>query len=268
MAVDGNQLGYLLSGMARMVIGLKKGQNDYSDAQVTMEETLTTGLWTDLSAINAMAQSVLNLRNTNTLAVRVANDTADLFSRLNALATQQGLGSTVLNLDTWLQYFNTGAGGPLACLCHPAVRFAMESVNLQASRENFFFPVNFLDGHIGSINGAAYSAGTITVDQAKYVGGQGWARMATFAASQGAITVTGTAWDPATKTFLTGRTWVSTGGNFTAVNTLRQLIPGGPTPAPAQSLLVATSGISAVTAGNRIDVYLRDPAARIDETWI
>lgn len=107
--------------------------------------------------------------------------------------------------------------------------------------------------------GTGFTAG-VTIDSSKYAGGFPYLNCTVFAGSSGLVTVTGTQYNPATRTTTAGKTWTgtvaATGSVALAVGT-----------ADADSLIIAVSNISAagsITAATRIYVEARKPSGRLD----
>lgn len=222
----------------------------------------------DLEATNALGPSLYQLRGQANHVAVLANSFADLFSRLGQITQGMAVGPNVITLDQWLAYYNVGAGGTNTALQGPYVRYVMECLGLNPTRSNFCYVAYSAGLHVGSQTGAVFTVGTRTVDTTKFVGGSPKLKFVTFSSNNGAVEVTGEGWDPATQSIVTGKTWITTGGTFTAALEERDLIPGGASPAPANSLLTKATAMTGVNAGNRFDVRLYGPAGRTFDEWI
>ena len=108
------------------------------------------------------------------------------------------------------------------------------------------------------VSGAVFTTGS-AVDTSKYAGGFGYLLVSGFAGSTDIVTVTGTQFNPATRTATAGKTWtasVTGNGSFA-------LTAGT---ADADSLIAAVSAIAAggSISGGTIYVEARRPAGRVD----
>lgn len=168
-------------------------------------------------------------------------------------------------LDAYLDHLNTGGSTKWLGLQAPHWREVATSwrSGLAPLATNVYFEV--LEGSaypsgLGALTvGAGFTPGA-TIDASLYAGGFPWIKWSG-ASGSGTITVTGTARNPATREVATGRTWTA---SLSGATGQLALIPGGPSPAPTDALIVAVSGITAdggVTAGT-ILVEARRPAGR------
>lgn len=246
---------------------LNWGENGVALRQKEFEVAFLTDI-DDLEATNALGPSIYQLRGSSKPETVVANYFSDLFSRLGQITQGMAVASNVITLDQWLAYYNYGGGGANLAIQSPYVRYIMECLGLSASAGNFGFPVYSGGNHVGSQTGGVFTPGTKVVDTTKYVGGSPRLKLYTYSSNNGAVEVTGECWDPATQSILTGKTWVTTGGTFTAALEERSLIPGGATPAPANALLTKATAMSGVNAGNRMDVRIYAPAGRGFTEWV
>lgn len=166
---------------------------------------------------------------------------------LQAITThllQQGY-SNVNSLDTYLTAYNITDATKWQVLQHPAFRNIHYSViGSYPSVNNLYFEIlqsgTYLLGLGRLVGGGAFTAGA-SVDGTKYAGASPQIKGVTIAGGPVTITVTGTAYDPATQAFATGKTWQASLNNG---DSTVALAPGGGTPAAADSLIAATSGIS------------------------
>lgn len=221
----------------------------------------------DLEFSNAMGPPIFQLRGASRSPVVVSNYFSDLFSRLGQVVQGMAVAANVVNIDQYLTHYNTGAGGTNQVLQSPYVRFVMESLAMSPSLGNYLYVAYSPGNHVGSQTGGAFTAGTRTVDTAKYVGGRPRLKLVTHSTDNGVVTVTGECWNPATKAVETGKTWVTTGGGFTVALEERDLVPGGGSPAPANALMTRATAMSGVNAGNRFDARLYPPVGRFMTEW-
>lgn len=224
--------------------------------------------YADLEASNLLGPSIYQLRGQMSHVAVLANTFSDLFSRLGQATQGMAVGPNVITLDQWLAYYNVGVGGTNTALQGPYLRYVMECLGMNPNRANFCYVAYSAGLHVGSQTGAVFTVGTRTVDTAKYVGGSPKLKFVTFSSNNGAVEVTGEGWDPATQSIVAGKTWVTTGGTFTAALEERDLIPGGASPAPANALLTKATAMTGVNAGNRFDVRLYAPAGRVFDEWM
>jgi hypothetical protein len=226
-------------------------------------ENYCTGLG-DLETIAVFAPAVVNLRGATSINTVLANTFSDLFSRINNIIAQMGIGSGVNNLESYLSYHNYGAGGTNLVIQSPAIRRIQEALGVTVNKGNYTFVHGaYWDQFLAMRTFAALTAGT-PVDQTKYSGGFGYLFSKVYASTiaSGAITVTGTQWNPADQTFSTGKTWVSSGA-LTGTGIIADLIPGGGSPASTNARLVDISAITGVTAGNTIYAGVAQDASQL-----
>lgn len=191
---------------------------------------------------------------------------------LNRIEKQvRALGLTGVNsLDQFLTYYNYGSGGTNTALQSPYFREIFRNwKNAYPTARNLYFEVlqggefdgtTFANALRSLLVGTGQTAGaSISTD---YAGGVPYLKVSGFAGSSDTVTVTGTQYDPATGTRTTGKTWTATvnaDGNFA-------LASGGGTPAAANALIVAVSGIVAganITAPTLIYAEARRPSGRL-----
>lgn len=222
----------------------------------------------DLEFSNAIGPALYQLRAQSTASVAAANYFSDLFSRIGQVIQGMAVGPNVIALDQYLTYYNVGAGGTNQALQSPYVRWVMESLGMNPNRANFCYVAYTAGNHVGAQIGGVFSAGSKTVDTAKFVGGMPRLKFATFDSNNGAVTVTGECWNPATQAIEVGKTWITTGGTFTAALEERVLIPGGASPAPANALMTKATAMGGVNAGNRFEARLYPPTGRNISEWV
>ncbi len=182
----------------------------------------------------------------------------------------------VSSFDTFLSYYNTGGGGTWTALVSGRTRRLYElwlGTGLALSATNFYAdvykagtnvdgtsaPNGLMAGTIGAPGSISISSG-VTIDSAKYAGGFPQLN-STGIAGSGIVTVTGTARDPATGAVVAAATWVAT---VSAGASTVALAPGGSSPAPANSLILAGSTMTVavgLTAGS-ITLEAAMPAGR------
>lgn len=200
-------------------------------------------------AITALAAAAKELRDVMNTRERVGKSMRRV---LAALETHVKAESSSNSLDAYLTLKNTGEGTKWQTLQHHSFRDVFEAwkTGTYPAVENLYFEV--LQGAYANalrklVVGTGETAG-FAIDSAKYAGGFPKLEVSGFAGSADTVTVTGTQFDPATKTTTAGKTWtVSVTGNGTFT-----LAPGGATPAATDSLIVAVSSIVAgasITAG-------------------
>jgi hypothetical protein len=154
------------------------------------------------------------------------------------------------NLDSYLTYYNTGAGGPWSALQHKDFRTIFNRAKGGGNYPkawNLYFEVlqgSVYTNGLGKFVATGAGTGNFT-DGAAIASGSfagGFAKVKTSGLTgSGVLTVTGTAFDPATKAVATGKTWTATiSGNGTM-----DLDVGT---APADSLIVDVTNIT-IAAG-------------------
>ena len=209
----------------------------------------------------------------STYAERIAvRQMQGILERLAGLCRAANIDSSITNIETFLTYYNTGAGGDWnALMPGPQWReLYYQWKRAYPSISNLYFEI--VQG--GTFRGTTYTnalakfvvsgagAGTLTdgaaVDTTKYAGGVGYLVVSGLAGS-GNVTVTGTGWDPATGAITASSTWITSvsGDGSTAI------VVGAGT-APAGCLLNNVTNISiaaGITAGT-IYVECRKPTGR------
>ena len=231
-------LGSASSGLG---MGTLSGSWGAADAVQRMKQVVLRA--TDLDVAEAMLDKIRTLE-TNTTGAKLAQGyLSRLLLSLGSHATQYGL-ANIRFLDDYLTYLNTGAGGTWNALQHPDF---LNACPFATSQQNVYFEV--LQGAtytnaLGKLVGTGAGTGTFTdgvaIDDTLYAGGIPAVRVSGLTGS-GVVTVTGSGYDPATGTVVTGVTWTATvtgnGVFFLAVGT-----------APANTLLLNVSAI-AIAAG-------------------
>ena len=226
----------------------------------------------DLALQAQLATPTLNLVNLTDAATQAGQDLGQLFFAIqqNIIAAQ--VNSTVRNLDTYLTYLNTGVPASYWTALQNPAWVQLYPAWFQGVAPS---PWNVYADDPGSGNGAAYTnylarlvvgTGTTigdTINSAVYAGGFP-AITVTGLTGTGVVTVTGTARNPlAYQTVTAAYTWTAT----VTANGTYTLAPGGGNPAPANSLILAVSAISAaggISAGTITAVSQR-PSGRPTE---
>lgn len=164
----------------------------------------------------------------------------------------------VSNLDTYLSYYNTGAGGPWGCLVAPGfATIALVAYGITLSVTNIYAPsIPTMATFV--VSGSVFTAGTSVVTTI-YAGEGQCEVIMTGITGSGIVTVTGTA-RTASGTIVTGRTWTAT---VTANGTFAL------TPTLTGDLLCSVSGVSVaagITAGTLVVTGLipSGPGTRTD----
>jgi len=188
----------------------------------------------------------------------------------NALQTHlTGVGLTNVNtINDYLTYYNVGTGGTWQTLAHYTFKDLYDALFPQACLDpwNSYYEVlqGVVDPYVGltytnalrkHVVGSGNTAGQ-SIDGTKYSGGTPQLNVTAITGS-GVVTVTGTAFDPLTKTTIVGATWT-----VTANATGRVAFTGGT--APANSHICAVSNIAAaagITVGTMY-VEAARPAGR------
>lgn len=211
--------------------------------------------------LGAASQNLLN--GLSSIAV-YGNISQGVLTKLDQHVKARG---SYKDLDTYLTYLNTGAGGPWAALQHPDFRAIYNQIKRGSNfpkNYNLYFEVlqgttytNALAKWVVTGAGTGTRTSGFSVDSAKYAGGVPYIVVSSFAGSSGVVTVTGTAFDPVTKTTIAGVTWTAT---VTANNTYALSVGT----APANSQIIAVSAISAAAAitGGTIYVEAHRPSGR------
>lgn len=203
------------------------------------------------------------------LAVRLSQS---VLEGLNALVRAANIDASITGVESFLTYYNTGAGGEWNALM-PGPQW--RELYYQWKRAypaigNLYFEV--LEG--GTFRGTTYTnalgkfvvsgagTGTFTdgaaVDTTKYAGGIGNLKVSGLTGS-GNVTITGTGWNPATNAITASVTWITSvsGDGNTAI------VVGGGT-APADCLINNVTNITiaaGITAGT-IFVEAKKPTGR------
>lgn len=208
--------------------------------------------------------------------------------RLQAHIRSFAPSAAVTTLESYLAYLNTGAGGTWNALQdhnwrtlynswipgqYPAAYNLYQEV-LQGtfSQANHLYTSGLFRYQVtgagtgtptkATVEGLLITdgAGGAKIDGTKYAGGFGYMVITSFGGAAANVTITGTVYDPASMSILTGRTMIT---NVTG-NSAGQAIVVGAGTAPANFLLLGVDSIAvgaAMTAGN-IYVEARRPSGR------
>lgn len=190
---------------------------------------------------------------------RVFKETERKFlNALGGVVKDAGLGATVVGLDSFCGYYNTGAGGPYTCLLPPDFRDLYYLIYSAYPTAANVYP-NAITNMAQQTAGGAFAAGT-AVDSTKYAGAAILnAVVPAYTGAGGTITVTGTV-RKADGTTAAARTFTGTiptnGGTTVAL-----------TPTVAGDKMITVSGITlpgGVTAGVVVVIACAIPAGRTD----
>lgn len=228
-------------------------------AQVTSLQTKVAAM-NDISIESALAPLAKSMGTVVDAATYAGGVYSSFLAAVQNFVTSFSL-SGVTSLDAYLTYLNVGGGGTWLALAPPswqALASAWQRGNTP-SIWNLYFEVlagGVYPNGLGTIShGGSFTAG-FAIDTTNYAGGFPELLIAGLTGTD-LVTVTGTAFNPATKATATGVTWTVTA----SANGTVALNPGT---APANSLIAAVSGISlgsGITAGT-FTVEAARPAGR------
>jgi len=235
----------------------------------SLRSTLTSMASTYLEPVAALINPVLTLANGLDGGSIMAAQLQPIYSALQAHVAASGLPS-VQNIDTFLTYYNVGAGGTWQALM-PGQAWALfqkwlGNANGLSPWNHYFEVLTGSDYPNGLFKGTVTGPGAVnpatgfSIDSGHYAGGFPLLNVSSLTGS-GAVTVTGSAFDPVAKAISDGVTWACT---LAPGATSGTLVPGGPTPAPANSLILAASAIGVVSgiSHGTITVEAHRPAGR------
>jgi|GEM_PF-3343232 len=235
----------------------------YGAASAAVDVQAAVLAMTDLDPVAVLASSAQNLALLADGQARSAGDLSPLLGALQTHVSRYGL-PNVRNLSEYLVYRNTAEVTKWQCLQHPQFQalYTRFSGGQVPAPSCCYFEVlqgaTYTLGLARLVVGSGVTAGA-TIDGAVYAGGFPQLNVSGLTGS-GLVTVTGSAFDPATKAAAAGRTWTAT----VSANGVTALSPGGATPAPTASLITAVSALVAaggITAGT-IYVEATRPAGR------
>lgn len=246
-------------GVAAGEVGLGRGidAEDVWGASAEVENIKAELLSdTNLDSLNLLVSHVDQLTRLVTANTYVINMFAPFFGAIENHVTNYGLDG-VRSLNDYLTFLNTGDTVKWQALQHP--RWRDLRPYLAPSVWNCFQEIVQGDDYedaLGKWDDGVFTAGEV-VDQTKYAGGfiqvnQDSNITNGMSDVTGTLTVTGTAMDPATKAFATGRTWTAT---ITA-GVIGAIAPGGATAAPTDSLIAAVSDIDISVAADGGLIYI------------
>ncbi len=206
---------------------------DYDDALTAVDAI------SDVDVKAFFLQTVLNAQAKITAPLIYAPLSKSLFDRLNSHARRAG---DYAGLDAYLEFLNTGDATKWQALQHSSLYDLWPKLynGRYPSPENLYFEVlqgvTYANGLRKLVIGTGQTAGA-SIDSSKYAGGFGKIKVSGSSGSA-TVTVTGTAFNPATQSTQAGVTWTAAvSGDGTVALT--------PDTAPADSLIVACSNISA-----------------------
>jgi len=225
---------------------------------------------TGIDPIAALATDVQGLANKLAISAIASNVFGSLLASLNGQVATAGL-SGVTSLNTFLTLRNTGEVTKWQILVPRAFKEVWEycQPGQTLSPCNAWFEV--LQGTLYTyalgkkVVAGAFTAGA-SVDTSLYCGGFPYVKVDSFAGSSDTVTVTGTQFDPATKTVTAGKTWTAT----VAANSTVALTPGGSAPAATDSLIVAVSAIAVGSniSGGNVYVECHRPSGRDEFAYL
>lgn len=235
------------------------GTNDRAYAEVLNVETAVLNL-TDLNVTEALARATLDAKNNSSYTDFFLQVWAPFVQRLNSHIAREQTAS-ITNLESYLAYYNVGAGGYNNTLM-PAIWRPLYYAFTGGSYPAYYnVYTEILQGAtyanaLGArVFGGAFTAGA-TVTQTESIGGVPQAKYVSVTGGPIVITVTGTAWNAVTQTFTTGVTW--TASIPTGTGTIA-LTPGT---APANSYITAVTNIAATGGTGTVYVEAARPSGR------
>ncbi len=259
--LDGICLGYAkLVGTSGSGYGLGEPDGTYGTADAAGDLVTAVAGMSDVNTQVDLLAATSAWKDSLSSIAYYAAKVRPLLGTLGKHALSRG---SYASVDAMLTFLNTGDTSKWQALAPKQWRdIHYAALGSYPSAYNVYFEV--LQGSTYAnglrklvVSGAVQTAGT-SIDSTKYAGGVA-KLIASGVTGSGLVTVTGTAFDPATKTTSSGVTWTVTvtgNGTFTlAVGT-----------APANSLIVAVSSISAaagLTAGT-IYAEAHRPSGRVD----
>lgn len=195
----------------------------------------------------------------------------NLWEKLEALVRLLGI-SGVTSIETYLAYYNTGAGGTWTALQNPAwydlyykwkgAYPHLTNPYFEIIKDGIWRGTSYANA-LGRFVVSGAGAGTFTdgaaVDYTKYAGGTGKINVSSLTGS-GNVTITGLGMNPATRAVTASVTWITSisGTGLTTV------VVGGGT-APADCLLVDVTNVTiaaGITAGT-FYIEAHKPASRL-----
>jgi len=236
-----SELNSLLDGIAKIAWGYEEGLADRNTGATALVTANLSGL-SSLNTASTLGSASLYIQsgvgNQQVFTSLFSNWFAQLQYVINGLIAQGGSGYS--NLETYLTWLNIGAGvvggSYFTALQHPGIQLIQNYLGANPNPLNYYY----VQPNLASYTTAGgYVAGT-PVNQANYAGGIPTIVVSASGVTPQTVTVTGTAADPVSGTFVTGKTWTAT---FAAAGTYT-LAPGGGNPATAGSLIAAVSGIT------------------------
>lgn len=242
-------------------MGIKNGAWGAAGAATNLDTLLLS--MTDTEPIAALIDQVRELRDRTDGATVASGYLTPPIGALQAHVVAQQI-TDVTDLESYLKRLNVLLGSKWGALQDPNWRDIWFNVSggVYPEEYNLYFEVlqgaTYPNALRKLVVGTGETAG-FAIDSSKYAGGFPKLNVSGLTGSD-TVTVTGTAYDPATMAVATSKTWTAsvTGNGVVA------LAPGGGSPAPADSLIVAAGAIAAgagITAGT-IYVEAHRPAGR------
>lgn len=254
------KFGVKLVGASDYGVGVAGGAWGATGAIADLKAAIVADL-SDVDPIAALVGPVQNLEASVSGIGLAANNISPVLSALQGHVTRYSL-PNVRSLDDYLTYLNVSQAAKWQALQHPFWKSLATQWGASASVWNCYFEVlqgaAYPNALAKFVVGPGFTAGQ-AIDSGSYAGGfpQIYAQGV---AGAGLVTVTGTAYDPATKTAAAGYTWtctVNANGRF-------GLAGGGANPAPANSLILAVSSVAAAAGLTAATLYIEAarPAGR------
>lgn len=216
----------------------------------------------DIVQINFVGANLALLDNQTDAVNAISSYLTQPFADLDKLCRAAGL-TGVTDLNSFLTYYNTGSGGPWACLVAPDFRVVYDAVKKSnLAVQNAYYEVlngASFDGNTFTnalrklvVSGAVQTAG-FSIDSTQYAGGFGQVTTSGFTGSSDTVSVAGT-WRKVDGTTATGNATATVAGNGTVVLT----------PPFTNALLLSVSSISvgAGITGGTIYAEAKRPAGR------
>lgn len=250
-------------GTSAAAYGLGEDGDTYGAADALADMTAFVQETADLEVISALGQPCLNLE-ANLTAARVCGEKMESFlSSLNGHFRRQA-SANYSSLETFLKYVNTGTNPDWQALMPKEWRTIYNAIRGGTNYPgvyNLYFEVlqgsTYANALRSKVVGGAETAGA-SVDSTKYAGGIPSLLVSGFAGSSDTVTVTGTFYDPATRTTSSGVT-----ATFTVNGNGRFYRVAGT--AATDALIIACSSITigaSITASTTVYVEAERPALR------
>lgn len=227
-----------------------------------LQDVILTGSPADADVVNLLLPAVKNAPNVVPLQKQIAATLGAVLAAVEAACVQSGQAnaiSAINSLETFLQYYNTGAGGYWNCLMPPDWRTLYYNIrNAYPAAYNLYFEVLQGAAYTNALGKLIASGPTFTdgvaIDSTKYAGGVAQVTTSGFAGAADTVTVNGT-WRKQDGTTGTGNGTVTVSGNGTVA------VSGLPF---ANALLLDVAGITAgpLITGGTIYAEAKRPSGR------